>query len=237
MPSPTQSMPAAMPSSQDIRSTIHPLYAVPLLESHLPDAARINAELARLFLALESEGDRHRNTIGRDTQHGLFESDFYLHRRQEPAVRTLFAFIEQNLYSLIQGLSGYDDAQMSNIALDMHSWFHVTRTGGFQGTHDHPNASWSAIYCVDPGDSPDANSGLVRFHDPRTAASMHRDPGNENMQVPYRLGAWQLRHRAGQMIAFPSYLMHEVFPYLGQRPRIVVALNAWCTLKMPAGRA
>lgn len=224
-----------MPPPQDIRTTIHPLYAVPLLESHLPDAARVNAELAQLFLALEAEGDRHRNTTARDTQHGLFESEFNLHRRPEPAVRALFAFIDENLRTLIQGMNAYDDARMATIATEMHSWFHVTRNGGFQGTHDHPNASWSAIYCVDPGDSAADSSGLVRFHDPRTAASMHRDPGNENMQVPYRLGAWQLRHRAGQLIAFPSYLMHEVFPYLGQRPRIVVAINAWCSVKSAPG--
>lgn len=218
-------------SSPEIRSTVHPLYAVPLLESHMPDAARVNAGLAELFLQLEAEGQR--NAIARDTQHGLFESDFYLHRRKEPVVRELFDFIDQNLLSLIQGLNGYDDATMANIHVDMHSWFHVTRTGGFQGMHDHPNASWSAIYCVDPGDGEHGHSGLVRFHDPRVAASMHRDPGNENMQVPYRLGAWQLRHRAGQMIAFPSYLMHEIFPYTGTRPRIVVALNAWCAWKKP----
>ena len=223
-----------MSHPQDIRSTIHPLYAVPLLESHMPDAARVNAELARLFLSLEGQGDTHRNDTARDTQHGLFESDFFLHRRQEPVVRDLFRFIDQNLQTLVQGLNAYDDTQMAGIGIEMHSWFHVTRTGGFQSTHDHPNASWSAIYCVDPGDGASEQSGLVRFHDPRTAASMHRDAGNERMQVPYRLGAWQLRHRAGQLIAFPSYLLHEVFPYTGQRPCIVVALNAWCTQRVAA---
>ncbi|KAF1700968.1 TIGR02466 family protein [Pseudoxanthomonas suwonensis] len=216
---------------QDFRASIHPLYAVPLLEAHMPDAARVNRELAELFLALEAEGDRHRDPTPRDTQNGLFESNFYLHQRQEPAVRELFAFIDQALYMLVQSLNGYSDAQMANIELEMHSWFHVTRTNGFQGLHDHPNASWSAIYCVDPGDPGPAYSGAVRFHDPRVAASMHRDPGNENMQVPYRLSSWQLNHKAGQLIAFPSYLLHEVFPYAGQRPRIIVALNSWCRWK------
>lgn len=218
-------------ADHDIRASIHPLYAVPLMEAHLPDAGRINAELAQLFLSLEAEGDRHRDPVPRDTQNGLFESNFYLHQRTEPVVRTLFTFIDHALYSMIQGLNGYTDAQMGMLDLDMHSWFHVTRPHGFQGLHDHPNASWSAIYCVDPGDEGPAYSGTVRFHDPRAAASMYRDPANENMQVPYRLGSWQLRHRPGQLIAFPSYLTHEIFPYVGQRPRIVVALNAWCRWK------
>ena len=213
---------------QDIRASVHPLYAVPLLEAHLPDAARINEELSRLFLALEAEGDKHRDAIPRDTQNGLFESNFYLHARTEPAVKSLFSFIHQALFSLIQGLNGYNERQMANLDLAMHSWFHITRTHGFQGLHDHPNASWSAIYCVDPGDPGPTYSGAVRFHDPRVAASMHRDPGNANMQIPYRLSSWQLNHKPGQLIAFPSYLMHEIFPYVGQRPRSIVALNAWC---------
>ena len=217
----------------EIHAKIHPLYAVPLLESHLPDAERLNAELTRLFLAWEAEGDRHRDPAKRDTQHGLFESNFYLHKRPEPAVRELFASVDQILRTLVQGINAYDDAQMANIEFDMHSWFHVTRTHGFQGSHDHPNASWSAIYCVDPGDPGPKYSGTVRFHDPRIAASMYRDPGNANMQLPYRLGGWELRHKPGQLIAFPSYLVHEIFPYVGERPRIIMALNAWTRWKSP----
>ena len=102
-------------AAQDIRASIHPLYAVPLLQSHLPDAGPVNAELARLFLALEAEGDRHRDPMARDTQSGLFESNFFLHARPEPAVRTLFGFINQALHSLIKGLNGYDDAQIIEI--------------------------------------------------------------------------------------------------------------------------
>lgn len=218
---------------KSITASIHPLYAVPLMEAHLPGFERINADLSRLFIELESQGDRHRDVTPRDTQNGLFESNFYLHMRSEPTVRELFDFIDQALYTLIQGLNGYSDTQMSSIDMEMHSWFHITRRNGFQGLHDHPNASWSAIYCVDPGDKGPSYSGAVRFHDPRTAASMYRDPANDNMQVPYRLGSWQLNHKPGQLLAFPSYLTHEIFPYVGERPRIIVALNAWCRKKTP----
>lgn len=222
-----------MTAPPEIQATVHPLYAIPMMQSHLPDAPRINAELAALFLALEAQGERHRDIIARDTQHGIFESSFYLHKRDEPPVRALFGYIDQTLRTFIQGISAYSDEQMANIELDMHSWFHITHRGGFQGAHNHPNASWSAIYCVDPGDSTSAHSGAVRFHDPRTGSDMYRDPANENMQIPYRLGSWQLTHKPGQMLLFPSYLLHEIFPYTGERPRIVVALNAWCRWKKP----
>lgn len=222
-----------MTQSNEVQATVHPLYAVPLLQAQLPDAPALNAALAALFLALEAEGDRHRDTQTRDTQYRIFESNFYLHRRPEAPVRTLFSHIDALVGSFIRGISGFDDAQMDNIEPEMHSWFHITRRGGFQSTHNHPNASWSAVYCVDPGDSDEPQSGAMRFQDPRVGSNMYRDPANEHLQTPYQLGPWQLTHKAGQLIAFPSYLMHEVFPYTGERPRIIVALNAWCRWKTP----
>src|SRR5690606_38743566 len=180
---------------QDFRASIHPLYAVPLLEAHLPDAARVDRELAELFLALEAEGDRHRDPTPRDTQNGLFESNFYLHQRQEPAVRELFAFIDQALYMLVQSLNGYSDAQMANIEPESQSWSPVRRGSGRQGPRGHRSARWSALRCVDPGGPGPAYSGAVRCHAPRVAATMPRGPGSENMPVPCRLGSWQLTRR------------------------------------------
>jgi len=210
-----------------LNATVTPMWAVPLMHCQLPAHESLNAELARLFLAMEAEGDRHRDRERRDTQVGIFESHFALHRRSDPCITQLFGHIGQALYGFVQGINQYSDAEMANIHLDMHSWFHVTRRGGFQSVHNHPNASWSAIYCVDPGDGADPSSGIVRFHDPKNDSLMYRDPGNARLQPPYLLGAWQLTHRPGQLIVFPSYVLHEVFPYTGQRPRIVVALNAW----------
>lgn len=210
-----------------MNASISPMYAVPLMHCEIPRHATLNADLAKLFFELEMQGDKHRDREHRDTQIGIFESNFYLHQRTEPCITMLFGYIKQALFSLIQGINGYSDMQMSKIHLDMHSWFHITRNGGFQSAHTHPNASWSAIYCVDPGDADDPNSGIVRFHDPKSSSLMFMDPAIAQMQMPYRLGAFKLTHRAGQMVAFPSYLLHEVFPYTGQRPRVIVALNAW----------
>ncbi len=218
-----------------LNAAVTPLYAVPMMHCQLPAHESLNADLSKLFLGLEAEGDKHRDRENRDTQVGVFESNFFLHQRTERCIAYLFGHTKQALFSFIQGINNYSDAEMANIRLDMHSWFHVTRNGGFQSVHNHPNASWSAIYCVDPGDSPDASSGIVRFHDPKSDSLMYRDPANARLQPPYRLGAWKLTHRAGQLVIFPSYLQHEVFPYTGQRPRIVMALNAWAQwLSMPS---
>ena len=222
-----------MENNQEVQAAIHPLYVVPLMSAQLPEAEALNGQLAQLFLELEAQGDAYRDIVQRDTQHRIFESRFDLHLRKEPPVQQLFAFINRTLLGFIANINGYDEAQMANIEFDMHAWFHVTRTGGFQGVHNHANASWSAIYCVDPGDPGSGFSGAVRFHDPRAVGDAYRDPCNENLKVPYKLGPWQLSHKPGQLIVFPSYLWHEIFPYEGQRPRIVVALNAWGRWRRP----
>lgn len=212
---------------QNINATINPLYAVPMMHCLIPGHERLNRELTALLLELESQGDLHRDGERRDTQVGIFESNFFLHERSDACIATLFAHIRQAIHALIQGINAYSDTQIANIQLDMHSWFHITRKGGYQGAHRHPNASWSAIYCVDPGDSKDPKSGAVRFHDPKSDTLMYMDPAIANLQMPYRLGNWELVHKPGQMLVFPSYLLHEIFTYTGERPRIVIALNAW----------
>lgn len=209
---------------------IFPLFAVPFAQAELADAGPLCAELAALFQA--REGDATRNRIQRDTQVGVFESRFDLHTWPDPPVRRLFGFIHASLASVIQQLSQYSASEYARLAFNYHSWFHITRPGGHQGMHNHPMASWSGIFCVDAGNAgPDQpSSGVVRFQDPRPAADMYADAGNRAIKGPFRPGAWQYSHVPGQLVLFPSYVVHEVFPYHGTRPRIVVAFNAWVAM-------
>jgi uncharacterized protein (TIGR02466 family) len=214
---------------------IVPLFSVPFATASLPQSQSLCAELSTLFLAREAEGARYRNRIARDTQHGLFESHFDLHTWPEAPVQQAFGFIHHTLAALLQQLSGFSPEVYATLGFDYHSWFHVTRPGGHQGVHNHPMASWSGIFCVDPGDSPPdrPESGAVRFLDTRVGAEMYLDAGNEHMRGQFRQGSYQYRHEAGRLVLFPSYVYHEVFPYWGTRPRIVIAFNAWIRTSTP----
>jgi hypothetical protein len=55
------------------------------------------------------------------------------------------------------------------------------------------------------------------------------DPGCENLQSPFSFGSMEIQHEAGKLWIFPSYMMHEIFPYYGEKPRGVVAFNCWLT--------
>ncbi len=205
-------------------------FSVPIAHAVMPEHESLCDELETLFLAREGEGQKFRHQKYIDTMHGdLFESRFDLFRWPEEPVRRLAGWCHERLASLVQDLNRYGDAEMASLRFDYHAWFHVTRKHGFQGQHNHPNASWSGIFCIHPGDSqPDRpDSGLVRFHDPRTHIDMYSDAGNRDLRMPFAVGTCDWRHRRGQLVIFPSYLRHEIYPYLGDRPRVVVAFNCW----------
>lgn len=204
-------------------------FSTPLGTATHPEHQALNPELRALFLARESEPYRHHIRI--PTQVGaVFESRFDLFDWPDAPVQRLAEFVHTILSGLVATINGYDAAQMQGFEFFYDSWFHVTRSGGYQSNHFHPNASWSGIYCVDPGESVAArpDSGQVKFYDPRgPAAHMHFDAGNRQLDPRFSTTPVYLTHRAGQLVIFPSWLMHEVLPYLGSRERIVVAFNAW----------
>lgn len=204
------------------------LFSVPLVEFRMDDHEGLCEQLTTLFLQKAEEDEEVRNEIRRDTQHGeLFESKFDLFQWQDEPVKELAEFCHRALASTIFELSDYSEDEFSKLVFDYHAWFHVTKNGGFQALHHHQNASWSGIFCVDPGDSPQEfpHSGAVRFYDARGFADQYRDAGNSRLKLPAKFGGYQIDHEAGRLLIFPSYVDHEIFPYMGQRERIVVAFN------------
>src|SRR5262245_51787562 len=131
---------------------INPIFAVPFAHDTLPDAEPINAQLKALFLARESQGQRYANpNPSLKQQAGVFESDFNLFAWPEACVQQLRHFCWSALGRVIQESNGYSAEEIQRLQIYSHTWFHVTRHGGFTILHTHPMASWSGVYCVAPG--------------------------------------------------------------------------------------
>lgn len=209
---------------------INPVFAVPFAQDFLKDAQPLNAQLRELFLSREAEGARYANPLpSLKQQAGVFESDFELFSWPEPCVQKLRQFCWTALGQAIMALNGYTAEDMSRLQIFSHTWFHVTRHGGFTILHTHPMASWSGVYCVDPGETPEdrPESGLLRFHNPHHYSNYFTDAGNVKLKPPYHHGTWSVKFRPGQLILFPSWLQHEVMPFYGNDERITVAFNCW----------
>lgn len=204
-------------------------FATPIMEVYLPNPEALNRELKELFLACEKDEAFRKKIKTTTLQVEIFESEFDLFSWPQPCVRQLRDFCMRSLYLTIARLSGVELSHLDKLEILNHCWFHVTRYGGYISGHNHPLASWSGVYCVEPGedvaDHPD--SGVLRFADPMPHANSYLDPANIRLQRPFGGGSMNFKLKAGQLLLFPSYLMHEVAPFFGSDARITVAFNAW----------
>ncbi len=208
--------------------TISPMFAVPLGEARLEPCGALNRDLEALFLARED--DEHRNpTPSHIAQQETFESRFNLFRWPEPCAQELRQFMLDAVVKTVLATTSLRQEDLARLTLHNHTWFHITRQAGSFIAHNHPLASWSAVYCVRAGEEVEGrpDSGLLRFFDPRQGAQAYTDPANARLHPPFALRPLELRLTEGQVVVFPSYLFHEVTPFYGKDLRITVATNCW----------
>ena len=207
---------------------IRPVFAVPLAEGRLAQPARLNRELEALMLARET--DEYRNPSPSHTpQAETFESRFNLFRWTEPCVQELREFVLGGVARVAAQASELAPARFAQLTMHNHTWYHVSRYAGSFVAHNHPLASWSAVYCVRAGERVPEHpgSGLLKFFDTRVGADSYLDPSTRRLKAPYALRPREVRLEAGQLVIFPSYVFHEVTPFYGRDTRITVATNCW----------
>jgi len=207
------------------------MFAVPFAFSRHPSQARLNQQLRRLILAQEQTDTANPRPLTQRNE-ALFESHFNFFRDADPAAQELKTFCWDQLLAVIGMLNGYDLKTLHRLQIYNDCWFHVTRRGGFFGVHNHPNASWSGVYCVDPGrhDPGSKHSGMLTFINPSITSAMHLDAGNAHMKLPHAHQIALVSLEPGQLVIFPSWVLHDVKPYEGTGERITVAFNCWFTL-------
>lgn len=205
---------------------IVPAFSVPMVFASLVDSEALNAELRELFIARAGD-DRYRNPDPFTHRNAaLFESNFRLFDWPQPCVQRLRDFCYANLYKAIGDLSGYDVPMLRRLHAASEAWFHVTRKGGYFGPHNHPMHSWSGVYCVcHGGDDPASDSGKLTMINPHSMNTMFIDMANSSLKMPFHMSNRMLRLKAGDLVLFPSWLLHEVLPYEGDDVRITVAFN------------
>lgn len=207
-------------------------FAVPFGLCRYPAPERLNPPLKRCILEREQTGPANPEPLT-PRNAPVYESDFNFFRDPEPAVQELKTFCWRQLLGMIGRLNDYDQSTLQRLQVYDDCWFHVTRRGGFFGLHNHPNASWSGVYCVDPGqhDPTAKESGVLSFVSPVIASAMFRDASVARMHMPYGYNNATFRLEAGQLVIFPSWVLHQVSPYEGAGERITVAFN--CCFALP----
>lgn len=95
------------------------------------------------------------------------------------------------------------------------SWAHVTQEGGFHLPHYHDNSTWSGIFYLTTNSS-GPNNWFLPYH-------IERKPGLE-----FSDDRFTVFPKKGNLIIFPSCILHDAQILEKCEERIVIAFNAVC---------
>jgi uncharacterized protein (TIGR02466 family) len=195
-------------------------FATPILVADLDDGAALNAALLPALLKREAEQpSKSHSTLGG------WQSTWDVDKWAGAAAIKLLA-VGRN----IANRSTMDrTGNPVSIPWRANMWANINRSGHGNEFHSHPGSFWSGVYYVDDGGiSADPTlGGELEFMDPRGPAPAMYAP-QLAFAIPGGLsaGANETMHpRAGRLVMFPAWLLHQVRPYRGTAQRVSIAFN------------
>ncbi len=99
-------------------------------------------------------------------------------------------------------------------------WVNLLKSGGHHSGHIHPHSTISGTFYVEVP----ANSGAIRFEDPRLPLMMSAPPRGKD--APDDLQQFvTVEPRPGLLLLWESWLRHEVLPGTGPGERLSISFN------------
>jgi uncharacterized protein (TIGR02466 family) len=204
------------------RTKYEKLFATPLLRFQVADHERLNDDLLALgqMLRTESEGLTKSNRGGWHSAGNLFELE-------TPCIVELRAAAVHSVMEATRAVT--DKVDPEEFRLKIFAWMNANPPGGFNAPHTHPGAHWSGVYYVSQPEVETGNSGMIEFLDPRSDLPHWR---------MLKAGAFRakkkIRPAPGELVIFPSYLVHWVYPNETDDERVSIAFNA--TFRSPGSK-
>jgi uncharacterized protein (TIGR02466 family) len=200
--------------AQNPTGRIETLFGTPLFTFTHPDPSLMNLSVTNEAYAIKDASVG----ITRSNQNG-WHSDPDLFRRAEPGIIEMRTFIVSCVSEAVRSMAA--GADLNQYVLGFDGWININPRHGYNVPHDHPGNVWSGSYYVHVPEkvNPKSRSGEIEFLDPRNGCGMVGG-GPVKFAVKHRLTP-----KAGQLIAFPSWLRHWVYPNEEPEDRISVAFN------------
>lgn len=191
---------------------IENLFPIPLWRYRVDDHARLNAALlAEIAVRKTKDKDlANRNRRGWQSVHDFFE-------RKEPAHAELSALVRRLLVDAIKAVAKEIKADKLNFS--MNGWVNVNPPGGYIGPHAHPNGLISGSYYVNVPDTKGLG-GAIEFIAPHPVGYMAGW-----IKAPMLVDKIRVHPKPGEVLLFPSQLMHWVLPNDSEEDRVTVAFN------------
>lgn len=190
------------------------LFSTPLIRFRVPDHEALNKALlaeGRKLIATDA-GASKSNRGGWHSSGNLFD-------HEAECISTLREAAEEAVLDATRKLTSKVDP--ASLRLKLFAWMNANPPGGYNAPHTHPGAHWSGVYYVSQPDVESGTSGMIEFLDPRTDL-----PHWRLLKAPAFSMKKKFRPEVGEMVLFPSYLVHWVYPNETDEERVSIAFNA-----------
>ena len=214
-------------NSKSGSSALMKLWPVTLLSRKFGKYQQVNPALISYFEEYRQKHPGKSNSV-------YASPDNFSEGTDNPAILALQKFIMDNVFEIATDVNAnyWSRGQSMNVNVTG-MWFQISNNYGFHDTHVHGNCSWSGVYYVQSGDSSIGKddlgdngqpNGITRFYGPHTEyqAGGHGELGNFYLQD----STFDSYPEDGKLVIFPSHLKHMVFPYNGEKDRIIVSFHA-----------
>ncbi len=202
--------------SIDLQGNFTLAFGTPIATYPWPDSDELNQDLKQFVLRKEQEtkGITRSNVGSWHSESDLFKTD-------ADCIRKLAQRIQQMTAALTRAVMVNPEAGAKTINYQLDGWANVTRHGGYNTVHNHPNCLWSGTYYVASGEADEGpvQNGRLELLDPRAGINMIYIKGT------IMEGRYLIEPLPGLMVMFPSWLSHFVHPFFGNGERISIAFN------------
>lgn len=203
----------------------HKLWHTYFFEDLNPNHKKIEKKLKKYIYAFDKKTEQ--SELGRGLKRNLSEPPFdFLDSALVDceAFQQLFSWINSRMRSFVKRINKkcIPPAVKWKIHHD-ESWYHITKNGGFHGPHLHSNISWGWIYYFNNIDIK-KDGGSNKFYNPLAQQAAYIDVGLLYM-TSYHWSMFEVAPKAGKLIVYPGWLLHDAQPYFGNKDRIILSGN------------
>ncbi|HLW75239.1 MAG TPA: putative 2OG-Fe(II) oxygenase [Gammaproteobacteria bacterium] len=195
-------------------------FPLTVMHSRHTGVADVNRAIAGILAGLRKQflNDRDQNEAlsGTITTYGGYQTSkkMMFLNRPEPEVQTLRDSVVQ------PGVQAYVDRvygeQAKQIRTHLVSWANILAEGDWQAPHMHPTTGniISGVYYAAVPEKPEPE-GCIEFLNPHPVSRHHGESLTRRIMP-----------KEGDLILFPPYYIHYVYPFRGPGERVIVAFDA-----------
>lgn len=189
------------------------LFSTPFFSFEVTGHEALNAALIE-----EGHKLRSQSSGAFKSNKGGWHSSGNLFNETAPCFAMLSVIAETAVKQATRRISKVD---LDVLDMKLFAWMNINPIGAYNAPHTHPGAHWSGVYYVSQPEVEDDNAGRIEFLDPRSDLPHWRLLKASAFNLKK-----SLKPQPGEMILFPSYLVHWVYPNIADDERISIAFNA-----------